>query len=272
MKKLQLQQIIKEEISKVLKESVNEGLSNYSLLDFFKEMQSFPAAGVDAKDIKGASQPHNKKKTVKNTPELKRLLDDWQSGRYDEDPGTLVGELRHLLATNSKDVRTGFSASDIKSLDVVADDISDAFSKYGTLKLHLPYNKWVKMDDDEKAWNVEQALYKLTKSSTVKKLLSKKEDDVIAYIVKVLSESVKKENMKKSTKLFNEAAIDMPINKWERTAVAFEEGPMIVGSHKGKYYIATGITEPGSMDKIIDVIDVEPVSKSDYDFIQKKQM
>ena len=480
MKKLQLQQIIKEEISKVLKESVNEGLSNYSLLDFFKEMQSFPAAGVDAKDIKGASQPHNKKKTVKNTPELKRLLDDWQSGRYDEDPGTLVGELRHLLTTNSKDVRTGFSASDIKSLDVVADDISDAFSKYGTLKLHLPYNKWVKMDDDEKAWNVEQALYKLTKSSTVKKLLSKKEDDVIAYVVKVLSESVnektnfilgptpggdphkeygkpffievdsknkrsvdkkiksislgkgagptnknlrvywtkgkfgdvarieastpgalqdlldvldtkkdgiqsmgwvdleesvkegwfdifkknrgpsldeeawfdkiakdalkqlqrhhkwkdmelaamgpgnkknymdmaitsskkrgpeyefkvsfdpktdkvkkieelpspwgesvkkanKKENMKKSTKLFNEAAIDgdMPINKWERTAVAFEEGPMIVGSHKGKYYIATGITEPGSMDKIIDVIDVEPVSKSDYDFIQKKQM
>jgi len=260
MKKLQLQQIIKEEISKVLKESVNEGLSNYSLLDFFKEMQSFPAAGVDAKDIKGASQPHNKKKTVKNTPELKRLLDDWQSGRYDEDPGTLVGELRHLLATNSKDVRTGFSASDIKSLDVVADDISDAFSKYGTLKLHLPYNKWVKMDDDEKAWNVDRALQRLTKSSTVKKLLSKKEDDVIAYIVKVLSESV------------NEAAIDMPINKWERTAVAFEEGPMIVGSHKGKYYIATGITEPGSMDKIIDVIDVEPVSKSDYDFIQKKQM
>jgi hypothetical protein len=378
MKKLQLQQIIKEEISKVLKESVNEGLSNYSLLDFFKEMQSFPAAGVDAKDIKGASQPHNKKKTVKNTPELKRLLDDWQSGRYDEDPGTLVGELRHLLATNSKDVRAGFSASDIKSLDNLADDISDVFSKYGTLKMEIPYNKWVKMDDDEKAWNVDRAIQRLTKAPAVKKLLSKKEDDVIAYIVQVLSESVNEKagiqsmgwvdleesvkegwfdifkknrgpsldeeawfeaiakqaldqlkkhhkwkdmelaamgpgnkknymNMAITTKKHNRgaeyefkvhfdpktdkvkkienvtppwresvngAAIDgdMPINKWEKTAVAFEEGPMIVGSHKGKYYIATGITEPGSMDKIIDVIDVEPVSKSDYDFIQKKQM
>ena len=103
-------------------------------------------------------------------------------------------------------------------------------------------------------------------------VLDNKKDGIQSMGWVDLEESIKKENMKKLTKLFNEVAIDMPINKWERTAVAFEEGPMIVGSHKGKYYIATGITEPGSMDKIIDVIDVEPVSKSDYDFIQKKQM
>jgi hypothetical protein len=76
---------------------VNEGLSNYSLLDFFKEMQSFPAAGVDRDDIKDASKPKNKKKTVKNTPALKSLLDQWMSGRFDEDPGYLVNDLRDLL-------------------------------------------------------------------------------------------------------------------------------------------------------------------------------
>ena len=67
---------------------------NYSLLDFFKEMQSFPAAGVDREDIRDASKS---KKTVGNTPALQDLLDQWMSGRYDEDPGYLVDELRGLL-------------------------------------------------------------------------------------------------------------------------------------------------------------------------------
>jgi hypothetical protein len=102
---------------KDLEESVNEGLNNYSLLDFFKEMQSFPAAGVDSDDIKDASSPKNKKKTVKNTPALKGLLDQWMEGRYDEDPGYLVDELRDLLESRSinegltQALRNGFQNS-----------------------------------------------------------------------------------------------------------------------------------------------------------------
>ena len=218
---------------KTIKESVNEGLSNYSLLDFFKEMQSFPAAGVDAKDIKGASQPHNKKKTVKNTPALQSLLDEWKSGRYDEDPGTLVDELRHLLKTDTKDVRAGFSSSDINNLDDVADDVSDVFSNKGTLKMHIPYQKWVKMDDDEKAWNVEQALYKLTKSNAVKKLLSKKEDDVIAYVVKVLSESVNEASVKfNNIKTFNESVNEAKKYDWDDILDVLMQSTAVGGAGK----------------------------------------
>ena len=35
---------------------------SYSLLDFFREIQSFPSAGVDADDIKQASKPKKQEK------------------------------------------------------------------------------------------------------------------------------------------------------------------------------------------------------------------
>mgnify|MGYP003974018993 FL=1 len=85
------------------KQFVNESNSDYSLLNFFQEMQSFPAAGGDKQDIEEASKPVNKMKTVSNVPELQGLLDDWSGGKYDEDPGYLVNELRGLLESNKID-------------------------------------------------------------------------------------------------------------------------------------------------------------------------
>ena len=76
---------------------INESNGDYSLLNFFQEMQSFPAAGVDKQDIEEASKTVNKMKTVSNVPELQGLLDDWSGGKYDEDPGYLVNELRGLF-------------------------------------------------------------------------------------------------------------------------------------------------------------------------------
>ena len=78
----------------------DEDFRDYRLLDFFKEMQSFPAAGVDREDIRDASKST---KTVGNTPQLQDLLDQWMSGRYDEDPGYLVDELRGLLESVNED-------------------------------------------------------------------------------------------------------------------------------------------------------------------------
>jgi len=78
----------------------DEDFRDYSLLDFFKEMQSFPAAGVDREDIRDASKSN---KTVGNTPALQDLLDQWMSGRYDEDPNYLVNELRGLLESINED-------------------------------------------------------------------------------------------------------------------------------------------------------------------------
>ena len=48
-------------------------------------------------------EDNNKKKTDKNNKDLKGLLSDWSSGKYDEDPGYLVDELRDLLESVSID-------------------------------------------------------------------------------------------------------------------------------------------------------------------------
>ena len=81
-------------------------------------------------------------------------------------------------------IMKGFTSSDINNLDVVADDVSDILSN------RVPWNKWVKMNNDNKARNVEHALQNLTKSNAVKNLIGKKKEAVISYIVHSLSESV----------------------------------------------------------------------------------
>jgi len=79
-------------------------VNEINLLNFFQELQSFDAAGVTTEDIKKASEPQNQKKTSTNNRELKSLYNDLGNGIYDEDPATLVHELRSLLENNSSDL------------------------------------------------------------------------------------------------------------------------------------------------------------------------
>ena len=83
-----------------------------------------------------------------------------------------------------KFIMKGFTSRDIDNLDVAADDVSDILSN------RVPWNKWVKMNNDNKARNVEHALQNLTKSNAVKNLIGKKKEAVISYIVHSLSESI----------------------------------------------------------------------------------
>ena len=296
MKKLQLQQIIKEEISKVLKESVNEK-TNFILgptpggdphkeygKPFFIEVDSKNKRTVDKK-IKSISLGKGAGPTNKN------LRVYWTKGKFGDvarieasTPGALQ-DLLDVLDTKKDGIQ---SMGWVDLEESVKEGWFDIFKKNRGPSL------------DEEAWFeaiAKQALDQLKKHHKWKDMelaamgpgnkknymdmaitSSKKRGPEYEFKVSFDPKTDKVKKIENVTppwgESVNEAAIDgdMPINKWERTAVAFEEGPMIVGSHKGKYYIATGITEPGSMDKIIDVIDVEPVSKSDYDFIQKKQM
>ena len=95
-----------------LKESINESTS---LLDMFRELQSFSSAGVTSDDIKKASSPENKKINVNNNKQLKSLVRDWGSGEYDESPDLLVQRLRGFI---NESVNESFHGIDGKPIGV----------------------------------------------------------------------------------------------------------------------------------------------------------
>jgi hypothetical protein len=121
--------------------SINEGIGNYSLLDFFREMQSFVAAGVDNDDITAASSPNNKKKTVRNTPKLKRLMNDWKDGYYDEDPGTLVDNLRRLLESTEPIIE--------KKLDSTISDKEETMKHIKTFEQFINESEFQKLSPNQ---------------------------------------------------------------------------------------------------------------------------
>ena len=120
---------------------INESNGDYSLLNFFQEMQSFPAAGVDKQDIEEASKPVNKMKTVSNVPELQGLLDDWSGGKYDEDPGYLVDELRGLLESNKIDENLSAELDKETILHILNLKVKEALNKSSKAKYHNKHYK-----------------------------------------------------------------------------------------------------------------------------------
>lgn len=63
---------------------------------------------------------------------------------------------------------------------------------------------------------------------------------------------------------------NIPLSAWELTGEEEEEGSLAICKWKGKYYATTAIIEPGSVDKIIDIIDynTEEITKAVYNSLE----
>ena len=65
--------------------------------------------------------------------------------------------------------------------------------------------------------------------------------------------------------ILNEMVGDnVPFKAWEVSSEMYEEGPMVAAEHEGEFFTGTGIIELGSVDTLIDVIEVESISEDAY--------
>ena len=74
--------------------------------------------------------------------------------------------------------------------------------------------------------------------------------------------------MKKSQlkKLIREAILgdNVPFEAWEVTSNDYDQGPLVIAAHNGEFFTGTGIIEPGSVDKLIDIIEIETIDEKLY--------